>query len=352
MSLVTDALLFKQQKKYQEAYKKIRLAIELAPNNHGLHLLRKQIEQKLGKEKWEHYFKQENLTNKNPLKNKTVLIYAADWGLGDAFQLMRYARLTKKLGANIILEVALKPLIPLLSLCPYIDTIITPTDSQPYADFYIAMTDMPELCKNMLSLLEMHSPYLQAEKSLEKYWHTIITKNSGFSIGICWEGNTQYHRRRCIPLELLTSLAENTGIHLYSLQVGQCTKDIATLSHKNLIESFNKDFDKSHGCFMDTAAVMKSLDLAITIDTSIAHLAGALGVPVWIMLAKNAEWRWQENPDLSGWAPNYPSMRLFRQAKEGEWAPVIQEIRNCLPSFMEKKRPSGKTLYSMSNPCI
>ena len=107
------------------------------------------------------------------------------------------------------------------------------------------------------------------------------------------------------------------------------------LANKNKIVVFDKSFDKLNGAFMDTAAIMKNLDLVITVDTSIAHLAGGLGVPVWVLLPKGSDWRWMRNGDSSPW---YPTMRLFRQPNHDDWISMVDEVKNELEKLMKRNK--------------
>lgn len=124
-----------------------------------------------------------------------------------------------------------------------------------------------------------------------------------------------------IQLATFDPLAQLQNIQLYSLQKIHGYKELQNCTFN--LHIFDETFDRDNGRFMDTAAIMKNLDLIITIDTSIAHLAGALGVPVWVLLPYKADWRWMLNKTNSPW---YPTMRLFRQKKPGDWETVIQEI--------------------------
>ncbi len=148
---------------------------------------------------------------------------------------------------------------------------------------------------------------------------------SGFRVGVVWQGNSEYRGDafRSVRLEELLPLAEVGGLALFSLQKGFGSQQVAPLAGRLDVIDLTPQLDEQAGPFMDTAAVMANLDLVISTDTAAAHLAGALGVPVWVALAQVPEWRWLLGRDDSPW---YPSMRLFRQTAPGDWAGVFRRI--------------------------
>ena len=147
----------------------------------------------------------------------------------------------------------------------------------------------------------------------------------GFRIGINWHGRGGQgtFRNRNIPCQSLAALTAVPGIRLISLQQGEGRQDLANLSEASLVFDLGSDVDTIAGAFMDTAAIMMNLDLVITSDTSIPHLAGALGVPVWLALPFASEWRWLLDRTDSPW---YPTMRLFRQTAPGDWSGVVEAM--------------------------
>jgi hypothetical protein len=153
----------------------------------------------------------------------------------------------------------------------------------------------------------------------------------GFKIGIAWQGNPRFcdDRWRSIPLEAFSPLAEINGVRLISLQKGPGREQLEKVADKLRIFDLAQSLDETRGPFMDTAAVMQHLDLVISSDTAVAHLAGALGVPVWLALPLVPDWRWLLHRSDSPW---YPTMRLFRQTHFGKWTDVFErmaaEVRN------------------------
>jgi hypothetical protein len=166
---------------------------------------------------------------------------------------------------------------------------------------------------------------LYADESLVAEWRERLRPLIGFRIAINWRGREGRgaFRRRDIPLELFLALADLPNVKLISLQKGGAQSGLASGLP---IYDPGDDFDQSRGAFMDTAAIMRNVDLVITSDTSIPHLAGALGVPVWVALPRVPDWRWLLNRSDSPW---YPTMRLFRQKTMADWRCVFSEIQEA-----------------------
>ena len=156
---------------------------------------------------------------------------------------------------------------------------------------------------------------------------------SGYKIGIAWSGDRRFDwgGRRRVALQQFAPIAGIHGVRLISLQKGEAADEMRGLAGDFEVTDFATSLDEAAGPFMDTAAIMKSLDLVIAVDTALAHLAGALGVPVWIVLPFVSDWRWLMRRDDSPW---YPTARLFRQNRPGEWDNVFHRIAAELRSLM------------------
>lgn len=287
------------------------------------------------------------------LAGKSILI-RAEWGFGDMIQFVRYASLLKKLKAKEIIVQSFDALAQIFSSCPFIDRVITQRESIPNVDCQIPCMSLPLFFNTTLETIPAPIPYLYADPTLVNLWHQKLSHDTKFKIGLCWRSKpldwfeNYVQTRRTIPLEVFAPLAQHTDISIYSLQ-RECD-----ISHENIVDSckalgiatFDKDFDTIHGRFMDTAAVIQNLDLIITADTSIVHLAGALGKKVWVLLPYAPEWRWL--PCLEGYhaattTPWYPdNMRLFRQHEPGNWHHVIEDVIKAL----EKEIHQSKILQS------
>jgi tetratricopeptide (TPR) repeat protein len=265
-----------------------------------------------------------------PLAGRTILLHA-EQGLGDTIQFVRYASLVKQLGATVIVECQ-PPLQALLATCPGIDRLIARGDSLPPFDFHTPLLSLPRLLKTSLSTIPAPVPYLASDQRLVDLWRDKMQGLPSFRVGVNWRGRASrgLNQRRDIPIAALAALADAPGVQLISLQKGAPAEDLARLPGLSTFDS-QSDFDAAHGAFMDTAAVMTNLDLVISSDTAIAHLAGALGVPVWLLLPALPDWRWLLGRDDSPW---YPTMRLFRQQTAGDWQHVVRRVRDELRSLI------------------
>jgi tetratricopeptide (TPR) repeat protein len=262
-----------------------------------------------------------------PLSGRTILLYS-EQGLGDTIQFVRYAPLVKKQNAEATVVVACqKRLLKLLSSCCGIDGLFADGDELPAFDVHAPLLSLPGIFKTDTDTIPANVPYLFADPALVSSWRDKIAELKGYRIGIHWQGREGdiQSRRRDIPLELFTALMRIPGVQLVSLQRGSARAKLSAIPEA--IFDPGERFDTSHGGFMDTAAMMKNLDLVITSDTSVSHLAGALGVPVWQALPNIPDWRWLLDRSDSPW---YPTMRLFRQKAPGDWSGVFEEIRSAL----------------------
>jgi len=266
--------------------------------------------------------------------NKKILI-RHDGGFGDAIQFIRYAKRLHEAGAHVTVETP-AILIPLLSHCSFINAVISQGNPLPVADkeYIVSTPRLAFIMRNRLDQSASDVPYLTAHSTLITYWQKQLSHDTNFKIGLCWQSSTVRDQTgsiipnpRSIPLNKLAPLSQITGVSFYSLQKINGIDQLSTLSEKFVVHEFSPDFDQTHGRFMDTAAVMKNLDLIITVDTAIAHLAGALGVPVWVMLPTVSDFRWFRNCSNSPW---YPTMCLFRQQQYNDWDTVVQKIAQKL----------------------
>jgi hypothetical protein len=167
---------------------------------------------------------------------------------------------------------------------------------------------------------------LEADRELVELWRRELAALPGFKIGINWHGSG-IPRNKSFPLREFAPLARLPGVQLVSLQKGPGSEQVGMVAADWPLTDLGGRLDETTGAFMDTAAVMKHLDLVVTCDTSIAHLAGALGVPVWLALLKVPDWRFLVEREDSPW---YPSMRLFRQEKHGDWGSVFRQIAHAV----------------------
>jgi tetratricopeptide (TPR) repeat protein len=280
---------------------------------------------------WEDYEHRTAKTQKHPgryaepiwrgeeLAGKTILLHC-EQGLGDTLQAIRYARHIQARGARVICEVQ-KPLLPLLARTPGIDVLIAEHADLPPHDYQIVLLSVPRL----LGIPPDEPPYLFASEERLGFWKDRIESIPGLKIGIAWQGDStfEYDWLRSIPLAEFAPLAAVPNCSLISLQKFEGVEQIAANRETVPVMELEPEIDTTAGPFEDTAAIMKHLDLVITSDTSIAHLAGGLGVPVWLATSYAPDWRWMMHRDDCLW---YPTMRLFRQTEIRRWDDVFARM--------------------------
>jgi tetratricopeptide (TPR) repeat protein len=277
----------------------------------------------------------------SPPAGRTVLLFA-EQGLGDTFQFVRYAALVKRRGGTVVLACQ-PPLVPLLTGCPGIDRLVAIGSPLPPFDVQAPLLSVPGLLGTTVDSIPRDVPYLAPAPSLVEHWRRELSSVGGFRVGIAWQGNPAYpaDRQRSVPLAHFTRLARLDGVTLVSLQKGPGTEQLSALADPCPVVDLGGRLDDASGAFMDTAAVMTSLDLVITSDTAVPHLAGALAVPTWLALPLVPDWRWLIEREDSPW---YPTMRLFRQREGGNWDEVFGRIAEALRRKLAapgEKRPGG-----------
>jgi tetratricopeptide (TPR) repeat protein len=256
------------------------------------------------------------------IAGKTLLIHS-EQGYGDTIQFCRYASLVAERGATVLLRVqpALKEL--MLSL-PGVARVMDTNEPLPAFDLYCPIVSLPLALGTTLESIPASIPYLEAAPELVARWGGRLGNGGRSRIGLVVSGNPGHKndRNRSVPLASLRPVLEQEAQWVLVQQaVGD--RDITTLAERPDIRYFGEELRS----FADTAAVIANLDLIISVDTSVAHLAGALGKPVWILLPSTPDWRWLLNRTDSPW---YPTARLFRQSRLGDWPDVIGQVRAAL----------------------
>lgn len=268
-----------------------------------------------------------------------IIFLKSEWGLGDMMHFIRYAKLVKDLGTTVYVRTH-KPLVKLFQQCPFIDKVVPYGSKIPPFHIQIPMMSLPLIFKTTLETIPTDIPYLYADETLIKLWKEELAPDKNFKVGICWHSKPifledNYLTKRSVPLKDFAILSEVDNISFYSLQKIYGIDQLENIPQSFKVHTFGPDFDNTHGRFMDTAALIRNLDLVITADTSIVHLAGALGKPVWILTPYVAEWRWLQNIDTTPW---YPNARLFRQQKPIDWTHVMLEIKKELQTLKLKSK--------------
>lgn len=262
-----------------------------------------------------------------------VLLLHAEQGFGDTLQMVRYASYLKNQGSKVVLECQ-KALIPLLTENGVADQIVALGDKIPDFDLHLPLMSAPSVLHPELGFLEENVPYLRPKAELVEKWGEVLHQYSGRRIGIFWQGNPNFKqdRFRSVSLESYQPLFDMPDTHIVSLQKGVGVEQIDTFQGGQLIRL--EGMDEQGGAFMDSAAIMQHLDLVVTSDSSIVHLAGAMGIRTCLLLPFAADWRWfLERPD----SPWYPSLKLFRKSKAGQWKDVVEHV----VEWIESQAPSA-----------
>jgi hypothetical protein len=269
------------------------------------------------------------------LSGHTVLVVQEE-GFGDTLQFMRYLPLLAGRGARVV--VAVPPaLTRLLRTMPGVAEV--PDGEAPVPDyhFHCPFTALPRVFETTLETIPCAVPYLAADPVLARHWAGQLPRGDGLRIGLCWAGQARpwlagfagLDQRRSTSLPTLAALAKVPGVRLISLQKGPASAEVQEAGF-DLLDVMDTVSD-----FADTAGIVANLDLVISVDTSIVHLAGAMGKPVFLLDRYDNCWRWLSGREDSPW---YPSLRIFRQHRSGEWGPVITRVATALAAVAA--RPS------------
>jgi len=261
------------------------------------------------------------------LKDKTILV-VQEQGLGDTIQFIRFIFGLHNAGARVILQVN-DNLAPLFAGSPVISQLIDVKDTPENFDYWTPIMSVPGIMGVTLQNLPHQLQYLSARNDLAKYWQDVLGPKKRLRVGVCWSGrpDSWINRHKGMPFETMLGLIQrNPAIEWINLQV-ECSEE----QQKILEQAGVKSFQGQVRNFADTAALIHHMDVVISVDTAVAHLSGALGRPTWIPLNwYGTDWRWLLKRDDSPW---YPSARLFRQPKLGDWVTVVEKIHQYLSWF-------------------
>lgn len=349
-SLINKGNVLGALHRYREAMETIDRAFALWPDNVEvqwnkslLHLLTGDFETgwKLFESRWERGalmrgkrdFQQPKWSGEESLSGKTILVYN-EQGFGDTIQFCRYVRLLADRGAKVVLEVR-KPLVALLSKLDGVSRVIEEGGELPDFDYQSPLLSLPLAFGTTLETVPARVPYLAAEPEKARYWRDRLGSRTRPRVGLVWHGGAHKgspewrdaNERRNIPLAKIAML-KLPEIDFFSLQKGDPAES-ELLERRGQVwpESNLFDFVSELQDFADTAALIDNLDLVVSVDTSTAHLAGAMGKPVWLLNRFDTCWRWMVDRDDSPW---YPSMKIYRQKDSGDWDTVLSEVKRDL----------------------
>jgi tetratricopeptide (TPR) repeat protein len=270
-----------------------------------------------------------------PLAGRTVLLQA-EQGIGDALQFIRYVPLVAQSGGAVILNLP-SSLARLGGNAISAATRTVPFNATlPPFDCHAPLLSLPRIFGTTLGTIPARTPYLAAPPDCVARWKREFSGFDGMHIGVAWAGNPTHENdhNRSIAFSHLLRLFANRRVRWYSLQVGERAGDVRTAAEFGIVDLSTRLTD-----FAETAAAINALDLVITVDTAVAHLAGALGKPVWLLVPCVPDWRWLLARDDSPW---YPAMRLFRQTRRNAWAEVIANVERALSLAIDQGCPATR----------
>jgi tetratricopeptide (TPR) repeat protein len=261
-----------------------------------------------------------------PLQRNTILLHA-EQGLGDTIQFARYVPLLARTGAKVVLEVQ-PQLAPLLRQLEGVVGVAARGEPLPPFDVHCPLGSLPLAFKTEPATIPAEGPYVRADDAHMAKWRTRIEALERPRVAVAWSGNAQHvnDRNRSIALSRLAPLWSAAAVRFVGIQRELRGEDAELLTREPRVMQIGPELDD----FADTAAVVALVDLVITVDTSVAHLAGAMGRPVWILVPFSPDWRWTLAGEGSRW---YPTARLFRQPSLGDWDSVIERLRGELDRF-------------------
>lgn len=340
-------VVFQYQNRYEEAVENYRTSLRLQPEFEEAHFNLSLVllvtgdfsqgweayEWRLKKKDWlsfcPHHFSIPQWDGR-PFPGKALFVYD-EQGLGDTLQFVRYLPMVKALGGKVILETA-EPLLKLLKTAAGIDEMVGrpyPQDPNHDFDFHVPLLSLPKIFHTDFNNIPAETPYLSASDEKAAYWRKRI-RDSRFTVGIAWSGKSTHRndRNRSCLLKTFEPLLQLEGIRLIGLQKGKAASQVSGLPVGLRFENWGQELEDFH----DTAGLIQNLDLIITVDTSVAHLAGAMGKTVWLLLPFSPDWRWFLERSDTPW---YPTMRLFRQPETGDWDTVFRNVKMELQALLQ-----------------
>ncbi|MGE0759444.1 MAG: tetratricopeptide repeat protein, partial [Pirellulaceae bacterium] len=353
LALLNLGVVLAHQRRVEEATDCFRAAIRRKPefatahHNLGIQLLL----QGNWEEGWKEYawrwrcsefapriFRQP-LWNGQPLPGGTILLHT-EQGMGDTILFIRYAALVKQRVDRVIVQCP-ACMIPLLSHCAGIDQLVPEDGELPPFDVYAPLLNVPGLVGSVPGNVPADVPYLFADCDRVAWYRDRLMAENAFKVGIVWRGNPNYitDAQRSARLQDFEPVARVPGVRLFCLQKDATAEEWQVMRGRVPLADPGAPAPVAAGAFVNTAAAMQQMDLIISIDSAPAHLAGALARPVWVALAYAADWRWLRDREDTVW---YPTMRLFRQHRPGDWGGVFSRMADQLPAQMAISRRSGQ----------
>jgi len=339
-----------QEGRFEVAVDIYRQLIDHDPENPTLHLCLGQILLLIGEfdAGWREYewrwvlFAEERPDYPMPkwrgeeLDGKVVFVHG-EQGYGDNIQFIRYAPMVARKGGRVVIG-SPPGLKPLLSTVEGIEAIVEPNEPIPPFEFHIPLASLPHVLQTQMETIPGDIPYLRAESNRVEAWKKRFSHSDRLKVGICWQANPKFSadRFRSVNLRQFEPLLRIPGIDFYGLQILHGREQMAELPKDVNFEDIGEELFSETAVLAEAAAAFEALDLIITVDTAICHLAGALGRPTWVAISLVPDWRWLMGRDDSPW---YPTIKLFRQVSPGGWDDVFRRLAEALTRMIGEKNP-------------
>ena len=268
------------------------------------------------------------------LDGKVIFVHG-EQGYGDNIQFIRYAPMVAQKGGRVVIG-SPPGLMPLLSTAEGIEAIVEPNEPIPPFETHIPLASLPHVLRTRLETIPGGVPYLRAENSRVEAWKQRFSRNDRLNVGICWQANPKFaaDRFRSVNLRQFEPLLRVPGVDFYGLQILHGREQMSELPKDVNFEDIGEELYSETSVLTEAAAAFEALDLIVTVDTAICHLAGALGRPTWVAISLVPDWRWLMGRDDSPW---YPTIRLFRQVSHGGWDDVFRRLAKALTHMIEER---------------
>jgi len=267
------------------------------------------------------------------------LLVEMEWGLGDIIMFSRFVPLLRDRVGKLTYQVR-PSLLALFRSMPGVDIVVAEGDTVPTADARVRLMSLPDLLGTTLDTIPTDLGFLAVDEIRVAAFEEELSRLPGVKLGLCWRGRVDFASeldavQRSLRLGYFAEIIRNPGVTSISLVKSEPGDELSTSGLAPYFVDFGRPLDDGEDAFVDTAALIKSLDLVISCDTSTAHLAATLGCPVWLLLPLGAEWRWFVDRSDSPW---YPGMRLFRQKEQNIWSDVIVEVEQALDQYILERQ--------------
>jgi tetratricopeptide (TPR) repeat protein len=354
MPWYSQAILYLRGERFEDGLRLLEKALELEPENARFRFARGSALLRLGRFEeglpdWECHRKFNPVDPKDAESGVPIwdgspmpsghLLVTAEWGLGDVIMFSRFVPHLKRYASKVTYDVY-PNVRHLMERMPGVDDLIESGDPCPAADARVKLVSLPYLLGTTMETIPTELDYLAVDEGRVEEFRTCLSHHDGIKVGLCWRGRVDFDSElgnvgRSLRLRYFAGVIRNPAVTPVALVKRAPNDELANSNLESRFVIFDRQLDGGDDAFIDTAPLIRNLDLVISCDTSVAHLAATLGCPVWLLLPLGSEWRWFLNRSDSPW---YPEMRLFRQSRQNIWSDVILEVEQALEDLIQSRR--------------